>query len=53
LVRDLNIQGSLREQQEMGMRKVTEVVQTISKLLRGCDYAFFKLVKPLSYVPAD
>jgi hypothetical protein len=35
------------------MRKVTEVVQTISKLLRGCDYAFFKLVKPLSYVPAD
>jgi len=35
------------------MRKVTEVVQTISKLLRGCDYAFFKLFKPLSYVPAD
>jgi hypothetical protein len=53
LVRDLNIQGSLREQQESSMRKVTEVVQTISKPLKGYDYAFFKLVKPLSYVPAD
>jgi len=53
LLRALNIQGPLREQQEMGMRRVTEVVQTISKLLRDFDYAFFKLVKPLSYVPAD
>jgi hypothetical protein len=53
LLRVLDIQGPLREQQEMDMRKVTEVVETISKLLRGYDYAFFKLVKPLSYVPAD
>jgi hypothetical protein len=53
LLRVLDIQGSLREQQESSMRKVTEVVQTISKALKGYDYAFFKLVKPLSYVPAD
>ena len=53
LLRALDVQGPLREQQELSMRRVTEVVKTISKLLRGCDYAFFKLVKPLSYVPAD
>jgi len=53
LLRALDIQGSLREQQELGLRKVIEVVQTISKLLRSYDYAFFKLIKPVSYVPAD
>jgi hypothetical protein len=53
LLRVLDIQGSLKEQQESSMRKVTEVVQTISKPLKDYDYAFFKLVKSLSYVPAD
>jgi hypothetical protein len=53
LLKVLDVQGPLREQQELSMRRVTEVVQTISKLLKGYDYAFFKLVKPLSYVPAD
>jgi hypothetical protein len=53
LLRALDVQGPLRERQELGMRKVAEVVQAISKLLKGYDYAFFKLVKPLSYVPAD
>ena len=53
LLRVLDAQGSLREQQESSMKRVTEVVQILSKLLKGYDYAFFKLVKPLSYVPAD
>jgi hypothetical protein len=53
MLRALNIQGSLRERQELGMSKVIEVVQTLSKLLKDYNYAFFKLVKPLSYVPAD
>ncbi|RLE47213.1 MAG: hypothetical protein DRJ31_09200 [Candidatus Methanomethylicota archaeon] len=53
LLRVLNIQGSLRKQQESAMEKVISVVQTISKLLENYDYAFFKLIKPVKYVPAD
>jgi hypothetical protein len=53
LLRALNIQGSVREQQESGIRKVIEVVQTLSKLLKNYNYTFFKLIKPISYVPAD
>ena len=53
LLRALNIQESVREQQESGIRKVIEVVQTLSKLLKNYNYAFFKLIKPISYVPAD
>jgi len=53
LLRALNIQGSVRKQQESAMSNVIEVVQILSKLLKGYNYAFFKLIKPLSYVPAD
>jgi len=31
LLRALNIQGSMREQQELGISKVTKVVQILSK----------------------
>ena len=34
LLRVLNIQGSLRERQESGIRRVIKVVQVISKLTR-------------------
>jgi hypothetical protein len=53
LLRALNIQGSMRGQQESGIGKVIEVVQTLSKLLKNYNYTFFKLIKPISYVPAD
>jgi hypothetical protein len=53
LLRALNIQGSMWEQQESDIDKVIEVVQTLSKLLKNYNYAFFKLIKPISYVPAD
>ncbi len=53
VLRALNIQGSMREAQETYMRRITEVVKILSKLLRGYDYAFFKFFKPVSYVPAD
>ncbi|MBS7613181.1 hypothetical protein KEJ48_02910 [Candidatus Bathyarchaeota archaeon] len=43
----------MRESQEKAMREIVEVVSTLSKALKGYDYAFFKLVKPVSYVPAD
>jgi hypothetical protein len=53
LLRSLNIEGPLREQQESGIRKIVEVVQILSKLLKEYNYVFFKLIKPVSYVPAD
>ena len=53
LLRVSNIQGSLREWQESGIRRIIKVVQVLSKLLKNYDYAFFKLIKPVSYVPAD
>jgi hypothetical protein len=53
VLRALNIEGPLREQEELGIRKMVEVVRTLSKLLREYNYAFFKLIKPVSYVPAD
>jgi hypothetical protein len=53
LLRTYNIEGTLREQQELSIRKIVEIVQTLSKLLKEYNYAFFKLIKPVSYVPAD
>jgi len=53
LLRALNIQGSIRERQESGIGRVVEVVRILSKLLKNYDYAFFKLIKPIIYVPAD
>jgi hypothetical protein len=53
VLRALNIEGPLREQEELGIRKIVEVVRALSKLLREYNYAFFKLIKPVSYVPAD
>jgi len=53
LLRALNIEGPLREQQESDVKRVIKVVQILSKLLKNYDYAFFKLIKPVSYVPAD
>jgi len=53
LLRVSNIQGSLREAQELGIKRIIKVVRILSKLLENYDYAFFKLIKPVSYVPAD
>lgn len=53
LLRTLNIQGPLRESQERAMRKIVEIVESLSRRLEGYEYAFFKLVKSISYVPAD
>jgi len=53
LLRVSNIQGSLREAQELGIKRIIKVVQILSKLLENYDYAFFKLIKPVRYVPAN
>ncbi|QOJ79267.1 nucleotidyltransferase family protein [Infirmifilum lucidum] len=53
ILRVLNIQNSLRELQENSLKERVRTVQLITKVLKGYDYAFFKLVKPVVYVPAD
>jgi len=53
VLRILNIQGSLRDPQESAMKRVLKTVDILSRILSPYDYAFFKLVKPVSYVPAD
>ncbi|MGB9831121.1 MAG: hypothetical protein ACPLSP_03500, partial [Fervidicoccus fontis] len=49
----LNVENSLRASQEEAMKGVVRVVKCLSEALRDFNYAFFKLVKPVSYVPAD
>lgn len=53
LLRSLDIRDTLRETQEKALKKITHTAELISKVLRDHSYAFFKLVKPISYVPAD
>jgi len=53
LLRLLDPLDKLKEEQESAMKDVTRTVCSISKTLVGYDYAFFKLIKPISYVPAD
>ncbi len=53
LLRVLNIHDPLRESQEKAMRNIVKTVEILSKVLKGYEYTFFKLVKPVSYVPAD
>jgi len=53
VLRILNIKGPLRDSQESAMKKVLKTVDILSRILRPYDYAFFKLIKPVSYLPAD
>jgi len=53
LLRTLDINDSLREKQEKNYATIIEEVERISHALKGLSYAFFKLTKPISYVPAD
>ena len=49
----LDIKDPLRESQEEAMENIVRLVENLSKDLDGFSFAFFKLVKPVSYVPAD
>ncbi len=53
VLRALNINNSLRFEQERRFKIVLEGVEKISKALEGVDFTFYKLLKPVSYVPAD
>jgi len=49
----LNIKDPLRRSQEEALENIVRLVENLSKDLDGFSFAFFKLVKPVSYVPAD
>jgi hypothetical protein len=49
----LDIKDPLRKSQEEAIENIVRLVENLSKDLDGFSFAFFKLVKPVSYVPAD
>jgi len=49
----LDVKNSLRKLQEEGIGNIVRLVEILSKNLDGFSFAFFKFVKPVSYVPAD
>jgi hypothetical protein len=49
----LDVKNSLRKTQEETLENIVRLVEILSKDLDGFNFAFFKLVKPISYVPAD
>jgi hypothetical protein len=49
----LDVKNSLRESQEEAIGNIVRLVEKLSRDLDGFSFAFFKLVKPVSYVPAD
>lgn len=53
ILRALRAKGALRYTQEKNMSKILNVVKTLSRVLEDYNYSFFKLIKPVAYVPAD
>jgi hypothetical protein len=49
----LDIKDPLRRSQEEAIENIVRLVENLSKDLDGFSFAFFKLAKPVSYVPAD
>jgi len=49
----LDIEDPLRRSQEEAIESIVRLVENLSKDLDSFSFAFFKLVKPVSYVPAD
>ena len=52
-LRVLGVEGPIREREERRLKTVIEDVASVARALKGLDHAFFKLVKPITYVPAD
>ena len=53
VLRALNINNSLRFEQERMFKTILRRVEEVSKALEVLDFTFYKLLKPVSYVPAD
>ena len=44
---------SLKISQEQTIKRTIDTVHVLSESLKGSNYAFFKFLKPVSYVPSD
>lgn len=53
ILRTLNMENQLRDEQENAFKCFIDRVSEIAKALNGLQYAFYKLLKPIAYVPAD
>ncbi len=53
VLRAAGYEGELRREQEDGLRRIIGIVAEVEDALRGFDHAFIKLIKPVTYVPAD
>ncbi|MGC9227643.1 hypothetical protein [Caldivirga sp.] len=47
------VNGAVRDSEEAKLRAVVKIVEEVRDALSGLNYAFFKLVKPVTYTPAD
>lgn len=54
-LRRLNIKGDIRDREEYRYRGFRGFLIKLNSILSklDCDYAFFKLYKPIKYIPAD
>ena len=53
VLRVTNHDGELRASQEDGLRRITNIVAEVEDALGSIEHAFIKLIKPVTYVPAD
>ncbi len=47
------VDGEVRDSEEARLRAVVKIVEEVRDSLSGLNYAFFKLIKPVTYTPAD
>ncbi|MHA1833584.1 MAG: nucleotidyltransferase family protein [Candidatus Baldrarchaeia archaeon] len=52
-LRVIDFNGGLREAEERRLDKIAWVVERIVRRFKNVDYVFYKLVKPVVYVPSD
>ncbi len=53
ILRKYPISFGLLNRLEARFRSITDSVEELSELMDGLNYAFFKLIKPIPYVPSD
>ncbi len=53
VLRVLGVEGDVVARREKAFRKLLESIEKASHVLEGLHYSFYKLVKPVIYVPAD
>jgi hypothetical protein len=52
-LREMEIRGSLRDQNEKAFSNIISTVESLQSELDGLDYAYFKFIEPVPYLPRD